>query len=189
MMYLNYPGTITGVNYASGTQVGIVTEAGYITFGLPCSTNYALTATNTNTSTTSNTLPTASAIPTLTAVASIDGGNTAAFSSYPLTITSDTQCTSTFELIVLTTYKFALSVFNNVGSTQLTSIYCSEGSAATATMSITTTASWLTYTDSSQYFAGVVPSATTSVTATASINIASQNIVISPGITITITGT
>ena len=104
MMYLNYPGTITGVNYASGTQVGIITETGYITFGFPCSTNYALTATNTNTSTTSTTLPTASAIPTLTAVASIDGGNTAAFSSYPLTVTSDTQCTSTFELVTREKY-------------------------------------------------------------------------------------
>ena len=188
-MYLNYPGTVTGLNYVSGTQVAIIIEAPYITVGLPCSIDFALAANNVNTSTTPATIPSISSIPTLINVASIDGGNAASFTSYPLTITPYTQCTSTFELIVLTTYKFELSVFNNVGSTQLTSIYCSEGSAATATMSITTAASWLTYTDSSQYFAGVVPSATTSVTATASINIASQNIVISPGITITITGT
>lgn len=189
MTYLSYPGTVTGLNYASGTQAALVTEAGYITMGLPCSADYALTANNVNVSTTSATAPSASAVPTLTAVATIDGGNTAAFSSYTLTVASNAACTSTAELISTSTSTYTLSVFNNVAETQLTSIYCNEGASTTAVMSITTTASWLTYTDSSQYFAGVTPSGTTSVTATASINFASQGIVITPGITISITGT
>ena len=189
MMYLNYPGTVTGVNYSTGDKAVIVYESAYITMGLPWSSDYSFTANTANVSTTSVAIPSASVIPSLTSIASIDGGNTISFTNYPLTVATETSCTSAIELISIATKTFSLSYFNNVGATPISSIYCAEGSSTTSTMTLPTKPSWLSYTDTTQYFSGTVPTGTTSATATSSITITTSNIVIAPSISITITGT
>lgn len=189
-VYQIYPGITWAFNYATLTQASIVAELDQTKIGLGCSSVYRMTRNAASDPTISMTSPTAGVLPTYTAQASLlSSTNAAPLTPYSPLVAYDPECHSTYEYISSTAKSFSANVFNDLSSTQLTSIFCNVGSASTATLSLATPPSWLGYSDSTGYLSGVMPTGTTSASSNTSVSFSDIVLTLFQTLDLTLTGT